>query len=148
MKNNELESIFAIYRDGKFDLLQVQIGLFRMSLLRNLRPTMSTRMNYKTYIYSSEWRGKHKDFLKRSHYRCSMFPWIKCGKKHRYNCHHMNYRNKGSEQLWIDVIVLCPFVHSFIIHGILSGFRSTTQQKNYPNKPLFPDVTIAIIFDL
>ena len=92
-----------------------------------------TKADYRAYITSSEWRDKHKDFLKRSHYRCSMFPFIKVGKKARYNVHHMNYENLGDEQLWVDVICLCPFAHSFIIHGILSGFRRPSQQKNYPN---------------
>jgi hypothetical protein len=91
-------------------------------------------MNYKSYITSAEWRDKHKNFLKHSHYRCAFFPFIKVGKKARYNCHHMNYENLGDEQLWVDVICLCPFAHSFIIHGLLSGFRRPSQQKNYPNK--------------
>lgn len=90
-------------------------------------------MDYKTYITSSEWRNKHKDFLKRSRYRCAFFPFIKVGKGKRYNCHHMNYENLGNEQLWVDVICLCPFVHNFIIHGLLSGFKRPSQQKNYPN---------------
>ena len=90
-------------------------------------------MNYREYITSPEWRDKHKDFLKRSHYRCAFFPFIKVGKKARYNCHHMNYENLGDEQLWVDVICLCPFAHSFIIHGLLSGFRRPSQQKSYPN---------------
>jgi hypothetical protein len=46
----------------------------------------------------------------------------------------MNYENLGDETLWVDVIVVCPFVHNFILHGILSGFRRPSQQKNYPNK--------------
>ena len=90
-------------------------------------------MNYKTYITSFEWRSKHPVFLKQSHYRCAMFPFIKVGKKARYNVHHMNYKNLGNERLWVDVICLSPFAHSFIIHGILSGFRRPSQQKNYPN---------------
>lgn len=90
-------------------------------------------MNYKHYITSQEWRLKHKDFLKSSHYRCAFFSWIKVGKKHRYNVHHMNYKRLGDERLWHDVICLCPFAHSFIIHGLLSGFRRPSQQKNYPN---------------
>ncbi len=89
--------------------------------------------NYREYITSSEWRDKHKDFLKRSRYRCSFFPFILAGKKARYNIHHMNYDNLGDERLWIDVIVVCPFVHSFILHGLLSGFKRPSQQKNYPN---------------
>jgi hypothetical protein len=90
-------------------------------------------MNYREYIVSSEWRDKHKEFLRRSHYRCSFFPIIKCGKKARYNVHHMNYDNLGDETLWVDVIVVCPFIHNFIIHGLLSGFKRPSQQKNYPN---------------
>lgn len=91
-------------------------------------------MNYAKYIVSIEWRDKHSYFLKHSHYRCAMFPWVKVGKGKRYNCHHMNYENLGSEQLWIDVVCLCPFAHNFIIHGLLSGFRRPSQQKHYPNK--------------
>jgi hypothetical protein len=90
-------------------------------------------MNYSQYIISTEWRSKHKDFLKSSHYRCAFFPWVKVGKKSRYNVHHMNYRNLGKERLWVDVICLSPFAHSFIIHGILSGFKRPSQQKDYPN---------------
>jgi hypothetical protein len=90
-------------------------------------------MNYSQYIISTEWRSKHKEFLKSSHYRCAFFPWVKVGRKARYNVHHMNYKNLGNERLWIDVICLSPFAHSFIIHGILSGFRRPSQQKNYPN---------------
>lgn len=101
--------------------------------LRKMSPPMSTRVNYKEYIVSDSWRSKHKGFLKRSHYRCSMFPFIQVGKKARYNIHHMNYMNLGSERLWIDVICLCPFAHSFIIHGLLSGFKRPSQQQNYPN---------------
>jgi hypothetical protein len=64
-----------------------------------------------------------------------MFPWIKCGKGKRYNCHHMNYDNLGDEQLWKDVIVLSPFAHTWIIHRILSGFKRPGKQKSYPNTP-------------
>ena len=91
------------------------------------------RPNYREYITSFQWRDKHKEFLKRSHYRCAFFPWVKCGKGYRYNVHHCNYENLGSERLWVDVIVVCPFVHNFILHGLLSGFRRPSQQKNYPN---------------
>jgi hypothetical protein len=54
-----------------------------------------SKMDYRSYITSTEWRSKHKDFLKSSHYRCAFFPWVKVGKKHRYNVHHMNYKNLG-----------------------------------------------------
>lgn len=65
-------------------------------------------MNYSSYITSTEWRSKHKEFLKASHYRCAFFPWVKVGKKHRYNVHHMNYENLGSERLWVDVVCRVP----------------------------------------
>lgn len=87
-------------------------------------------MNYKDYITSAEWRGKHKGFLKRSRYRCA-FSFISV--KRRYNCHHMNYDNLGDEQLWVDVIVVHPWIHKWILHGILSGFKRPSQQKSYPN---------------
>ena len=90
-------------------------------------------MKSSNYITSTEWRSKHKQFFKSSHYRCAFFPWVKVGRKNRYNVHHMNYRNLGNERLWVDVICLSTFAHSFIIHGILSGFRRPSQQKNYPN---------------
>lgn len=94
-------------------------------------------MNYQTYITSPEWRDKHKGFLKRSHYRCS-FSLLPIGKKIKgryfgYAIHHMNYLNLGNEQLWVDVVALHPFIHRWIIHGILSGFKRPSQQKNYPN---------------
>lgn len=90
-------------------------------------------MDYRNYITSTEWRSKHKEFLKASHYRCAFFPWVKVGKKRRYNVHHMNYENLGSERLWVDVVCLCPFAHGFIIHGLLSGFKRPSQQRSYPN---------------
>ena len=90
-------------------------------------------MDYRNYITSTEWRSKHKEFLKASHYRCAFFPWVKVGKKRRYNVHHMNDENLGSERLWVDVICVCPFAHGFIIHGLLSGFKRPSQQRSYPN---------------
>lgn len=89
-------------------------------------------MNYREYIISKEWRQKHKAWLVRSHYRCSMFPWLSL--KKAYNIHHMNYRNLGQEKLYRDVIPLSKFAHSFVIHGILSGFKRPSQQTKYPNK--------------
>jgi hypothetical protein len=88
-------------------------------------------MNYKTYIVSPEWRSKHKGWLKRAKYRCAFLPFLSL--KKRYNCHHMNYENLGNEQLWVDVICVHPWVHKWILHGILSGFKRPSRQKNYPN---------------
>jgi hypothetical protein len=95
------------------------------------------KADYRGYITSPEWREKHKEFLKRSHYRCS-FSLLPIGKKikgkyHGYAMHHMNYENLGDERLWIDVIALHPFIHRWVLHGILSGFKRPSQQKKYPN---------------
>lgn len=40
---------------------------------------MTSKTNYRAYITSPEWRLKHKDFLKASHHRCALFPWVKIG---------------------------------------------------------------------
>jgi hypothetical protein len=68
-----------------------------------------------------------------------MLPWLYIGKvkgkHHAYNMHHTHYRNLGREQLWIDVVPLSKFAHDWIIHGILSGFKRPSQQRNYPNMP-------------
>ncbi|HEY9610607.1 hypothetical protein [Allocoleopsis sp.] len=93
------------------------------------------KVNYSHYIQSNEWYRKHKHWLLESNYRCSMFPWIQCGKGKPYRVHHKTYDNVGDEELWKDVIVLSPFAHDFIIHGILSGFKSAGKQKGkYPNR--------------
>lgn len=94
-------------------------------------------VDYHHYIKSVEWREKHKFWLLESGYRCSMFPWIQCGKGKRYRIHHLpeGYENLGNEVLWEHVIVLSPFAHDWIIHGILSGFKSAGKQNPpYPNK--------------
>lgn len=94
-----------------------------------------TGIEYSTYIKSRSWFDKHPDWLKTVGYRCTMFPWVRVGKGHRYAVHHMHYRNLGNEQLGTDVIPLCPFAHNYIIHGILAGFKSAGKQQSYPNAP-------------
>lgn len=92
-----------------------------------------SRPNYNTYIKSAAWYRKHPDWLKRSGYRCAMLPWVQVGKGKPYHCHHLHYGNLGSEELWRDVVVLCPLAHNQIIHGILSWYRRPSQQQRYPN---------------
>lgn len=90
-------------------------------------------VDYHTYIKSNNWYSKHKGWLAAVGNRCTMFPWVQVGKGHRYAIHHMNYKNLGDEKLGRDVIPLCPFAHDYVIHGILSGFKSAGKQRNYPN---------------
>lgn len=91
------------------------------------------RVNYYSYIQSSNWYGKHEKWLSAAGNRCTMFPWVRVGKGYSYAIHHMNYQNVGKEKLGKDVIPLCPFAHDYIIHGFLSGFKSAGKQRNYPN---------------
>lgn len=90
-------------------------------------------MNYYSYIRSRSWLSRHPSWLRRSRYRCGMFPWVKVGRRYPYNCHHMNYKNLGDEKLWRDVVVLSPFAHNWIIHGVLSLGQRPRQQGHYPN---------------
>lgn len=90
-------------------------------------------INYNNYIKSRTWYGKHPQWLKIVNYRCTMFPWVRIGKGKHYAIHHMHYKNLGNERLGRDVVPLCTFAHNFIIHGILSGFKSAGKQHGYPN---------------
>lgn len=90
-------------------------------------------INYRTYIRSREWYGKHKQWLRATGYSCALFPWVRIGQGRPYRIHHLHYANLGNERLGRDVIPLCPFAHDRIVHGILSGFKSAGQQRNYPN---------------
>ena len=94
-------------------------------------------VDYGSYIRSDRWRSKHPEWLRRSRYRCSMFPWIVIGRDfgnyHPYRIHHTHYKTLGKERLWLDVLPLSPVAHNWIIHGLLSGWRSPSQQRHYPN---------------
>ena len=79
--------------------------------------------DYYFYMNSNTWRNKHYQWLKQCNYRCSMFPIIRIGKyapkKYgKYNIHHteVGYRHLGHEELWKDVLPLCPLAH-WLIHG-------------------------------
>jgi len=92
-------------------------------------------VDYYSYIKSNEWFSKHQAWLSAVGDRCTMFPWVRVGSGHQYAIHHMNYKNLGDEKLGRDVVPLCRFAHEYIIHGILSGFKSAGKQQNYPNLP-------------
>lgn len=89
-------------------------------------------MNYHAYIVSTEWRAKHKPWLKACG-RCPITFRRLGGGRGKYNIHHTHYQSLGKERLWWDVIPLSKWVHDFIVHGILSGFKRPSQQRNYPN---------------
>lgn len=92
-------------------------------------------IHYRDYITSNEWRSKHKDWLKQANYRCA-FTGIRVGRKsgRGYNMHHTNYLSLGNEKYGDDVLVSWTWFHNWVIHGILSGFKSAGKQGDYPNK--------------
>jgi hypothetical protein len=51
-------------------------------------------LSYNDYIQSDAWRSRHKVWLKRTHHRCQLFPWLLVGKTkgkyHPYAVHHMH----------------------------------------------------------
>jgi len=89
---------------------------------------------YEDYLQSPEWRDKRRKWLKRSGYRCAMFPWVEVGTRgNPADTHHMHYRTFKRERFGRDVVMLCPFAHRKIIHGFLSGGRIPQQQDSFPN---------------
>jgi hypothetical protein len=90
-------------------------------------------LNYNSYIHSDAWRSHHPAWLKAAGYRCTVFPWIRISRGHPYAIHHLNYRNLGSEKLGRDVLPISKFAHQWIIHGLLSRFKSPGEQRGYPN---------------
>ena len=97
------------------------------------KQTKRAYINYYSYIKSDNWYSKHRTWLDAVGDYCTMLPWVRIGKGHRYAIHHMNYKNLGDEKLGRDVVPLCPFAHDYIIHGFLAGFKAAGKQRNYPN---------------
>ena len=97
------------------------------------KQTKRAYIDYQSYIKSDNWYSKHRTWLSTVGDYCTMLPWVRIGKGHRYAIHHMNYENLGDEKLGRDVVPLCPFAHDYIIHGFLAGFKSAGKQRNYPN---------------
>ncbi len=128
--------VFLIPKNPKFLGIQLIIPKLMKKRVSNIK---SKRQDYSSFIQSAAWRNKHKDWLKRSHFRCSMFPWIVVGTTAKgkycpYAIHHMQYRNfGGKEQFGRDVVALSPFAHDWVIHGILSFWLKPGQQRGYPN---------------
>ncbi|ETR71251.1 MAG: hypothetical protein OMM_08244 [Candidatus Magnetoglobus multicellularis str. Araruama] len=85
-------------------------------------------MNYHIYIQSSQWRNKAL-FMKvlACIWRFSLLPLV------FGDAHHIKYNNITKEIYLRDIVIIGPFVHSLVVHGILSGFKRPSQQKNYPN---------------
>jgi hypothetical protein len=87
--------------------------------------------DYYSYMNSNAWRSKHYNWLKRCHYRCSMFPWVRIGryssKKYgKYNIHHtgVGYRHLGQQKIlhfWCSLPLLIKRLVLLILGLALSS---------------------------
>lgn len=69
-----------------------------------------TMTDYKTYIQSEAWKAKARQRLEIDNYKCVMCgaegtPW------NGLQCHHMNYKHLGSEDVDVDIVTLCDCCH-------------------------------------
>jgi len=60
---------------------------------------------YRSYLRSTQWREKRKEFLEMAGYECE-----ECGESEGLQVHHLNYENLGDESE-DDVQVLCRECH-------------------------------------
>lgn len=66
---------------------------------------------YKRYIRSSEWKWRKKQRLEIDGYKCAMCgrPENRC--RNGLTCHHTNYKRLGNENIYEDLVSLCPACH-------------------------------------
>lgn len=64
-----------------------------------------TRMTYRQYLASSEWRFRSGMFIERADGKCQQ-----CGSYYKLHVHHRHYRTLGQER-YQDVEVLCEKHH-------------------------------------
>ena len=90
------------------------ISRLRMDVVAGLRKLEDkqmgfTKQQYTEYLQSGEWARKKQLRLEIDEHRCRM-----CGKTDRevpLECHHINYRSFFNEDLYKDLISLCPECH-------------------------------------
>jgi len=84
-------------------------------------------MNYAQYIRSNEWAYKAMKFkIMACFWRLSLLPLFG-------HAHHIHYRNLGNEKYLRDIIIVGPFMHMTIIHGLLSLWQRPSEQQDFPN---------------
>lgn len=75
--------------------------------------TLNKRVDYHSYLQSTQWQDKRSLVLIRDRYRC-----VKCTSKLSLHVHHIHYFNLGSEPLE-DLVTLCASCHKKVheYHG-------------------------------
>lgn len=86
----------------------------------------SSRMGYKTYINSEEWKKKASKAREMARYSCE-----ECEKRHPHlEVHHLSYQNLYRER-WNDIGVLCPTCHEEAdrIRDFWTGYFTWLEKK-------------------
>lgn len=85
---------------------------------------MSSRVNYKQYIKSDEWKVKRESAIKNANGKCQL-----CGKDTSFfDVHHNSYKNLGNEPL-SDIVALCSGCHKDYHFTKKLSRRSFKQEK-------------------
>jgi len=88
-------------------------------------PEKSTRIDYKKYISSAEWREKSNSAKARAGYRCQV-----CNSRFKLVAHHRTYKNLGHESP-DDLTVLCRECHNFFETQKLIPRPTDVREYNY-----------------
>lgn len=101
--------------------------------------------DYKTYIQSEAWKAKAKQRLVIDGYRCVMCgaegtPW------NSLQCHHMNYKHLGSEDVDVDIVTLCDCCHRRVHRLMHRVTNSRTGQRGWTTE--LPQLVQRHVLDL
>lgn len=66
---------------------------------------------YEKYMRSEEWQAKRSQRILIDGDKCVMCQRPAERTKTGLQVHHINYRNLGNEDVWQDLVTLCPSCH-------------------------------------
>lgn len=94
--------------------------------------------NYQDYLNSPEWKKKTKLARESTHYRCTLFPFLKADLTH-----HLTYDNVEYEWIWRDIVPLSSYAHG-LVHSLLGRKldHSLTPFFNALLRSLYPLVVV------
>jgi 5-methylcytosine-specific restriction endonuclease McrA len=84
---------------------------------------MEHTQEYDAYMRSEQWQQKRAERLKIAGYCCEMCNRPEANTKNGLQIHHITYKNLGNEDVFTDLIALCPSCHRKI-HAYYSRVRS------------------------
>lgn len=71
---------------------------------------MRTRF-YTQYMKSQKWRDKKQQRLEIDDFKCVMCKRPQERTRNGLQCHHISYQNLGDEDVFLDLVTLCPECH-------------------------------------